>query len=141
MDDTWFNVKDNKNITLLNKLISRPSDIYVDTKTNWAWTGEWIQASKLMDRMIDYKFSTKVITITKNDDFQTIINNNNIKEGDIIFFDGADGPGHTTIVSEVTKSEIYMSGHSVPYTHEPLSIKTKTYGKIYIVCLKDYLPK
>ena len=82
------------------------------------------------------------ITINPTDDIPSIIQNNNIQEGDLLYWAGSDGTKvhHATIITKITDSEINYSGHTNSANNKPLSDAIIDNGEtVIIIRMNDYI--
>lgn len=140
-DDDWFNKKEyDTEVNFAMKAWLKSKDQY--TEDGWIWTGTWKEASKLKEKYSKAKYSTGSTTITESN-FDNIVTNKSMREGDLIFFyvEGNPEAYHSAIISDLKDGEIYFAAHTTHRTRAPLSPTLFNYEKVVIVHMRDYLPK
>lgn len=105
-----------------------------------AWSGADAQYHYFSDKNNGFT-DHDVLTIHSSDEIENVLSENNIKKGDLLFWSSDDGRtvGHSTMINDVTSSDILFTGHTNPAFDKSVADTMKKNGQtVLIVRLNDY---
>ena len=111
----------------------------------WDIAEAWRLAKNQHDYFADPEngfINGEVITITPEDDVETILNDQNIQKGDLMYFLDKEGNvEHATIISRIDEGEILFSGNTKRRYDYPLkeALESDSYMGVFIIRIKDEL--